>query len=208
MGDLEAELDAARALDVEALADAIESIGFSCTRCGACCRGDGDEHTATVFPDEVRALADDGDEWRDVARPLPFGLDADYERGATFEWALQTDACGDCTFYASADDAGERPGRCTVYDARPLICRTYPFSVDLGGTEPTGAVDRLDAPLSPRGTAVAVAGLPVVLGGLLAVDYAAEAAAIPDLLVMGVAGGCIVLLFALPRMAARLVHVG
>ncbi|GGN13985.1 YkgJ family cysteine cluster protein [Halarchaeum nitratireducens] len=146
MERLEDELERARELDVAALADAIEAIGFECTRCGGCCKGVGEEHTATVFPDEARAIADaETLEWRDVARPMPYGLDAD-GAGETFEWALQTDDCGDCTFYeeegsATSDSAGT--GACTVHDHRPLICRTYPFSVALGGTsQPMGeAVD-------------------------------------------------------------------
>ncbi|WP_224447525.1 YkgJ family cysteine cluster protein [Haloprofundus salilacus] len=169
MQSLEAELERATDLDTDELADAIESIGFECTRCGACCKGytaeDGDEepHTATVFPDEIRELnaktpkeydhrSDDvtssprsvpSREWRDVARPMPYGLaqseDGDAE-GETFEWALQTDACGDCTFYEE-DENGT--GACSVHENRPIICRTYPFSVDLGGTtQPMGeAVD-------------------------------------------------------------------
>ena len=146
MESLEAELNRARDLDVGALADAIESIGFECTRCGACCKAEagGDEpHTATVFPDEVRALQSaTANEWRDVARPMPYGLTdgPDGPAGETFEWALQTDDCGDCTFYEEADGIGA----CTVHAARPLVCRTYPFSVALGGTsQPLGeAVDR------------------------------------------------------------------
>jgi len=165
MDSLETELDRARGLAVGELADAIESIGFECTRCGACCKGydpesdgdaDGSEdaaetdanaterepHTATVFPDEIRELQDAGDyDWRDVARPMPYGLDGeDASEGETFEWALQTDACGDCTFYEEGDNG---TGACTVHDDRPLICKTYPFSVALGGTsQPMGeAVD-------------------------------------------------------------------
>jgi len=164
---LESELERARDLDVDDLADAIETIGFECTRCGACCKSEADDpHTATVFPDEVRQLQDasadddaesdgdpeiegdpesdaDGYDWRDVARPMPYGL-AEGEDGTvsgeTFEWALQTDACGDCTFYEESDDG---TGACTVHDDRPLICETYPFSVALGGTsQPMGeAVD-------------------------------------------------------------------
>jgi uncharacterized protein len=158
---LEAELESARDLAVDDLADAIESIGFECTRCGACCTGHGeDEHTATVFPDEVRELegataagvgSESGDgnavpeteerDWRDVARPMPYGLEEgdDGLEGETFEWALQTDGCGDCVFYA--EDEGV--GACTAHDDRPLICRTYPFSVALAGTsQPMGeAVD-------------------------------------------------------------------
>ncbi|WP_265110341.1 YkgJ family cysteine cluster protein [Halosolutus halophilus] len=145
MQTLEAELEAARALAVDDLADAIESIGFECTRCGACCKGHGeDEHTATVFPDEVRDLESTAEayDWRDVARPMPYGLeerDGELE-GETFEWALQTDGCGDCVFYEE-DDGGT--GACRAHDDRPLICRTYPFSVALAGTsQPMGeAVD-------------------------------------------------------------------
>jgi len=207
MESLEAEIDRARDLDVAALADAIESIGFECTRCGACCKavegcGDADDdagnadtgdnnardddasageahdHVATVFPDEVRRLqraaaeseSEDGSDteaagagsgtepydWRDVARPMPYGLTEgpDGPEGETFEWALQTDDCGDCRFYAEADEGegnggadgdttGTATGRCTVHADRPLVCRTYPFSVALGGTsQPMGeAVD-------------------------------------------------------------------
>jgi len=165
---LDAELERARDLAVDDLADAIESIGFECTRCGACCKAEADDpHTATVFPDEVRRLQDvaesdhrsdeaasssDADvsrDWRDVARPMPYGLDSpedDGDRddagltGETFEWALQTDACGDCAFYTEDADG---TGACSVHGDRPLICETYPFSVALGGTsQPMGeAVD-------------------------------------------------------------------
>jgi len=163
---LETELDRARELSVSELADAIESIGFECTRCGACCKGHAGEngaepHTATVFPDEVRRIQDaaveaetdsgpDADDaaydWRDVARPMPYGLpDGDgSSEGETFEWALQTDACGDCTFYEEAEDEnGASVGACTVHEDRPLICQTYPFSVALDNTvQPMGeAVD-------------------------------------------------------------------
>ncbi|ELY91603.1 YkgJ family cysteine cluster protein [Natrinema altunense] len=147
MQSLDAELEDARQLSVADLADAIESIGFECTRCGACCKADAeDDHTATVFPDEVRTLEEsdrDADyDWRDVARPMPYGLSTgdDGLEGETFEWALQTDGCGDCTFYEE-DESGT--GACTAHDDRPLICRTYPFSIALAGTsQPMGeAVD-------------------------------------------------------------------
>jgi len=157
MAELETELAAARELSVPALADAVEAIGFECTRCGACCKGsEADPHTATVFPDEVRRLAEAADGgrssaagdgssadadgplgWRDVARPMPFGLDDDGS-GETFEWALQTAPCGDCAFYEDGPDGAG--GTCTVYADRPLICETYPFSVDVAGSTPMGAV--------------------------------------------------------------------
>ena len=151
MTSLEAELDRARELSVEAIADAAESIGFECTRCGACCRGHGeDEHTATVFPDEVREIRelDPAYDWRDVARPMPYGLEegSDGPTGATLEWALATDGCGDCVFYEEDDGLGA----CTVHANRPLICRTYPFSVVLGDDapgEPMGEVVDREGPV-------------------------------------------------------------
>ncbi len=144
MNSLEADLKRARRLSVEQLADAIESIGFECTHCGACCRGHGeDEHTATVFPDEVRTLQRQEStteyDWRDVARPMPYGLTegANGLEGETFEWALKTTDCGDCVFYDPANTAGD--GACRVHANRPLICQTYPFSVALSSTsQPMG----------------------------------------------------------------------
>ena len=126
------------------------------TDAGGNCHGSDDEptadrepHTATVFPDEIRAVADAAEDafgeaydWRDVARPMPFGISEDETgepTGETFEWALATDDCGDCTFYEETDGQGA----CSVHESRPLICRTYPFSVALDGTsQPMGeAVD-------------------------------------------------------------------
>ena len=153
MDSLEDELDRARALQVDDIADAIAAIGFECTRCGACCKavepdeGGHEEHTATVFPDEVRSLQTETDyDWRDVARPVPYGLEDGPEgpTGETFEWALQTNDCGDCQFYSEDQSGDDTGGSCTVHGDRPLVCRTYPFSVALGGTtQPMGeAVDR------------------------------------------------------------------
>ncbi|MFB6300897.1 MAG: YkgJ family cysteine cluster protein [Halobacteriales archaeon] len=153
MDHLEAELERAQALDVAELATAIETIGFECTRCGGCCKGEvNDPHTATVFPDEIRSITEKGYDWRDVARPMPFGLDED-DAGETFEWALATDGCGDCTFYAEADDG---TGACRIHSDHPLICQTYPFSVGslleeqdggLGTTEPMGGVVDREGPV-------------------------------------------------------------
>lgn len=141
--DLETSLEEVRDLEVSDVADAIQTIGFSCTRCGGCCRGHGDDHTATVFPEEVRRIAgrDPDYDWRDVARPMPFGLDADGS-GETIEWALQTDDCGDCRFLEERENGGTA---CEIYGDRPAICRTYPFSLALmPGGQPLGeAVERV-----------------------------------------------------------------
>ncbi|MFW6152852.1 MAG: YkgJ family cysteine cluster protein, partial [Halobacteriota archaeon] len=140
---LEEHLAAIDELSVERVADAIEAIGFECTRCGACCRAhDGEDHVATVFPEEARHLEEaTGYDWRDVVRPMPFGLDAD-GTGETIEWTLATDGCGDCRFL---DEGPSGTTTCSVYADRPAICRTYPFSLadDIGGTPMGATVDRV-----------------------------------------------------------------
>jgi hypothetical protein len=71
--------------------------------------------------------------------------------------------------------------------------------------EPTVDVDTPGSSVPFGRTVVSVAGLPIVLGGLLTADVIAEAAATPALLPMGIAGVFVALLFALPRLAVRVV---
>ncbi len=125
MNSSEDTLQKARSLSVDRLAQSIKTIGFECTDCGECCTGNvEDEHVATVFPDEVRSMQEDDESWEAVAKPMPFGLTQDSNE--TFEWALQTDDCGSCVFYDETMDEGG----CTRYADRPMICQTYPFSVE------------------------------------------------------------------------------
>lgn len=129
----------ALSLDVESLADAIESVGFECTDCGDCCTSGDGPLAVTVYPDERRELADEtGAEPDGVTEPSPFG---DEE---TFEWTVRRDGCGDCFFHEG--DA------CSVYDARPTVCRTYPFAVSFddgdGPFEPDETVGVGDATLA------------------------------------------------------------
>ncbi|HIH45052.1 MAG TPA: YkgJ family cysteine cluster protein [Candidatus Methanoperedenaceae archaeon] len=116
------ELSRAQGLDAEKLAGEIRDIGFECRRCGECCRGE-DEHVA-VFPFEVRALVGaTGLKWLDVAAP-PESQDIDMEGNMhSFEWVLRR-ANGNCRFLGCGCK------ECTVYGARPLLCRTYPFFID------------------------------------------------------------------------------
>jgi len=127
MERLEAALDWAKSYDVEQIARSVQAIGFECTRCGRCCQGtEAEPHTATVFPDEVRAIQDStGRSWSGVARPMPYGISDG--GGETFEWALQGGNCGDCTFLESDGDRT----RCSIYGDRPLLCQTYPFKLSL-----------------------------------------------------------------------------
>jgi Fe-S-cluster containining protein len=109
-------LEDALSLDVERIADAVESVGFECTDCGECCTSGDGPLAVTVFPDERRELADvAGATPEDVTEPSPFGGEE------TFEWTVRRDACGDCFFHEG--DA------CSVYEKRPAVCRTYPFAI-------------------------------------------------------------------------------
>lgn len=144
--ELREELAAAKMLNVEELANSIIKIGFECTRCGACCKGDVEEHVATIFPMEIREIQKVKNyEWRDVARPMPFGILENEEGkqfGETFEWALKVGSCGDCTFYNETEGIG----KCSIHESRPFICQTYPFSVDLEGSyKPNGnVIEKID----------------------------------------------------------------
>jgi len=104
---LEAELQRARELTVDGLADAIEPIGFESTRAGACCKvvetddGDREGHTATVFLDEVGRLGNaagdafgESDDWRDLARPMGTALDREAPSGPTSgrAWTVRSTA--------------------------------------------------------------------------------------------------------------------
>lgn len=132
-------LEDALSLDVDAIADAVESVGFDCTDCGECCTSGDGPLAVTVFPDERRELADaTGALPEEVSEPSPFG---DEE---TFEWTVRRDGCGDCFFHEG--DA------CSVYEARPAVCRTYPFVVrfedaDTTDAERTVELDGTDATL-------------------------------------------------------------
>ena len=85
-----------------------EGLRFECTRCGACCRGEG---YVWVDDREVRALASFLD------------LDVDtfgrrYLRRVGRRLALVDGADGSCVFWKDG---------CSIYPVRPTQCRTFPF---------------------------------------------------------------------------------
>lgn len=107
----------------KALAKKIQSIGFSCTLCGSCCRcSEIDTGLVMVSADEVRALMSlTGLSWDEVAFPYPELIDDGRGGRYTLGWCVRYDR-GACRFLVK--------GRCAVYKARPWICRTYPFMLD------------------------------------------------------------------------------
>ena len=106
----------------ESIAADIQKIGFSCLRCGACCR-EGPDDSGLVFAsrDEVEVLVASGAGTLDeVAEPYPDFTPCGNGASVTFGWCLRHRE-GLCRFLSD--------GGCAVYRARPWICRTYPFAL-------------------------------------------------------------------------------
>jgi len=87
-------------------------LRFSCTQCGDCCSGT--PGYVWVTNEEIAALA------------ALVGLSVDefedkYCRQVGIRKSLKEFPNGDCVFLDS------QSRRCTVYDARPRQCRTWPF---------------------------------------------------------------------------------
>jgi Fe-S-cluster containining protein len=88
-----------------------EGLAFSCTRCGACCTGA--PGYVWVSLDEIEQLARFRGETTEE-------FSARYVRQVGDNFSLIERPGGDCIFWDKA--AG-----CTVYPARPVQCRTWPF---------------------------------------------------------------------------------
>ena len=85
-------------------------LGFSCTECGRCCSG---PHGYVWLTDA---------DLLELARALELELDElgrRYVRRVGRRYALVDGRGGDCVFLCE--------GRCSVYDARPRQCRSYPW---------------------------------------------------------------------------------
>ena len=122
IAELNEELSEAKKLTAIGLAARIRELGFSCLRCGECCRGE--DNSVLVFPREVRCIcAATGLAWLEVAGPPEegeWGRDGSFH---TLEWRLKKDM-EFCRFYQESS--------CSIYRDRPLLCRTYPFYLDRG----------------------------------------------------------------------------
>jgi len=88
-----------------------EGIRFSCTRTGRCCKSRGKYRYVYLCLDDRRRLA------AHFGIPtLRFTKRYAAKTGGLFHLTMTGDAC---LFL--------KRGRCSVYDARPLQCRTWPF---------------------------------------------------------------------------------
>lgn len=97
------------------------SLGFACTRCGACCRRPG---TVFVQPVEARAIAErllgSG------ASPAALAPDL-WEQDELGSWCIEVEEGGACPLLG--------PTGCTVHDIKPIQCATYPFWPEILASE-------------------------------------------------------------------------
>ena len=120
--ELRNSLEATKRISIEDLASQIKAIGFECLRCGDCCVGE--DNSVVIFPFEIRKiLAVTGIGWRDAVEPPKIG---EWDRQGNFhtlEWRIKKDE-ESCKFHS---DTG-----CNIYQARPTLCKTYPFYLGEG----------------------------------------------------------------------------
>ena len=90
-----------------------QGLSFQCSQCGDCCTGA--PGFVWVNKDEIASLADAVDE-ADIGQ-----FEKNYVRTVGIRKSLKEFSNGDCVFF----DGESR--RCTVYEARPRQCRTWPF---------------------------------------------------------------------------------
>ncbi len=86
-----------------------EGLSFSCTRCGDCCTG---------APGYVWVEREEIEELAKFLGLSPGKFGERYLRKVGRRYSLLEKDGGDCVFF----DNG-----CTVYPARPVQCRTFPF---------------------------------------------------------------------------------
>jgi len=124
LAELRSRLVKAKSVSSEELAARIKEIGFQCLRCGECCAGD--DNSVVVFPFEIRRINNvTGDSWLDVAEPPSVGEWDRLGNFHTLEWRIKK--CEkSCKFYVYA------PSECRIYEAKPLLCSTYPFYLEDG----------------------------------------------------------------------------
>jgi len=88
-----------------------DGLAFSCTRCGACCTGA--PGYVWVNDEEIAALAEH-------RRTSVAAFTRSFVRRVGDRLSLIERPGGDCIFW-------DRSRGCTVYESRPVQCRTWPF---------------------------------------------------------------------------------
>ncbi|MBI4718428.1 MAG: YkgJ family cysteine cluster protein [Planctomycetes bacterium] len=91
-----------------------QGLRFSCTQCGNCCSGEPGYVWATKEEiSRIAAFLGRTDGW----------LDKQHLRRVGLRYSLTEKPDGDCVFLKRENGKS----LCTIYDVRPLQCRTWPF---------------------------------------------------------------------------------
>jgi len=117
-----------------------DGLAFECTRCGACCTGA--PGFVWVSMEEIERLAEFRGETVEQ-------FSAQFVRRVGDRYSLTEKPGGDCIFWHPS--AG-----CTVYPARPVQCRTWPFWPENVETEADWNHVREICPGSGRGRVFSV----------------------------------------------------
>lgn len=88
-----------------------DGLRFTCTRCGNCCTGA--PGFVWITPAELTTLAGALEQPEEQVRDR-------WTRVVRGRRSLREKPNGDCVFW-------DRQAGCTVYEARPMQCRTWPF---------------------------------------------------------------------------------
>ena len=142
INQLEEEIDAAKQIDKEELAEQIRDIGFNCLMCGKCCRREFGDNRVAVIPEEIIRIKDGKSlNLDEIAEPLNIEADSPEEECQlqadsgmidedgnihTFGWMLHRKKDRDCSFIPE----GIKDNLCEIYELRPLLCSTYPFYME------------------------------------------------------------------------------
>lgn len=140
--ELEAELDSAKKISVQEIADEIHNMGFQCLMCGKCCRRDSGDNRVAITIKEIHNIENQSNlTLEEIAEPFVMETESSEEECKinaadelidedgnihTFGWMLRRKDNGDCSFIP--DDTTDH--RCSIYKLRPLLCSTYPFYME------------------------------------------------------------------------------
>jgi len=98
-------------------------LRFSCIRCSACCRYEsGYVFLSAKDVGRLKSAFKMGDEEfiKTYCRWVP-------SANGSLQLSLKEKSNYDCIFWKAEAGASTREGACSVYEARPLQCRTFPF---------------------------------------------------------------------------------
>ncbi|VVB84783.1 Putative zinc- or iron-chelating domain protein [uncultured archaeon] len=124
--------------DSSVFSPAIQDSGFSCVRCGWCCRENfkiritpdilRPSNAISIFPGDIRRIIKGTGLARDeIDQPDIYSCLSDGDNIYAIGWILRRNDAGDCVFYMN--------GACTIYEWRPMICRCYPFFMGEHGVD-------------------------------------------------------------------------